>query len=188
MSEAYDRFLQHRIREEWQWMQDNYEEDITERDALDHLLQECGQTDDGDCLHAGSEYCDFDCPFRDEPVDEDDATPTAGRGGGRVMSRLDVLDDALIALARCLHAHGPACVCVPCRALTASQALLPRLAHVLVVLEAWSADVDGEPYLAQDLGLLLTLLDDRSTTRPAAPPHAGEEGENKGACSLENAE
>lgn len=42
-----------------------------EEDALDHLLQECGQTADGDCLLAGSEYCDFACPFRDEPFGEE---------------------------------------------------------------------------------------------------------------------
>ena len=57
MSEEHDQFLQHRIREEWQWMQDNYDEDVTEQDALDYLLAACGQTDEGDCLSAGSEYC-----------------------------------------------------------------------------------------------------------------------------------
>jgi hypothetical protein len=58
-----DRLLQHRIAEELEWMRDNMEGDITEQDALDHLVAECGQTRDGDCLLAGSEYCDFECPF-----------------------------------------------------------------------------------------------------------------------------
>jgi hypothetical protein len=75
MSEEQDRFLQHRIREQLQWMQDNQDADMTEEDALDHLLNECGQTDDGDCLLAGSEYCDFECPFRDELFGEEAATP-----------------------------------------------------------------------------------------------------------------
>jgi hypothetical protein len=77
MSEEQNRFLQHRIHEEWQWMQDNYEGDITEQDALDHLLAECGQTNDGDCLQAGSEYCDFECPFRDELFATEDAPEDA---------------------------------------------------------------------------------------------------------------
>jgi hypothetical protein len=80
MSEEQDRFLQHRLREEWQWMQDNYEGDITEQDALEHLLQECGQTGDGDCLLAGSEQCDFECPFRDGLFSEDTTEPDADAG------------------------------------------------------------------------------------------------------------
>lgn len=79
VSEEQDRFLQHRIHEEWQWMQDNDDEEVTEQDALDHLLQECGQTDDGDCLLGGSESCDFECPFRDRLFDENDAAD-AGEG------------------------------------------------------------------------------------------------------------
>lgn len=34
-----------------------------EDDALDALLEECGQQPDGTCLLAGTEYCDWDCPF-----------------------------------------------------------------------------------------------------------------------------
>ena len=73
--EAADRFLAHRIREELAWMRDNEGHDVTEQDALDHLLQECGQTDDGDCLLAGSEHCDFECPFRDGLFGEEEPTP-----------------------------------------------------------------------------------------------------------------
>ena len=65
MSEAHDRFLQHRIREALQWRRDNEGNEVTEQDALDGLLAECGQTNDGECLLAGSEQCDFECPFRD---------------------------------------------------------------------------------------------------------------------------
>lgn len=35
-------------------------------------LEECGQVRDGGCLKAGSEYCDFDCPFRDMDMFADD--------------------------------------------------------------------------------------------------------------------
>ena len=74
------------------------------------------------------------------------------------MSRLDCLDNALIALAVCLHEHGPACVCVPCTALAASQALLPRLGDVLAILEAWSRGEAEEPILPEDLHYLLTVV------------------------------
>ncbi|MGE0133279.1 MAG: hypothetical protein AB7U82_34815 [Blastocatellales bacterium] len=46
-----------------------------EEDELELAMQECGQTRDGGCLLAGTEYCDFDCPFRDEDLfdeEEDD--------------------------------------------------------------------------------------------------------------------
>jgi hypothetical protein len=34
---------------------------------LEEAIGECGQGHDYDgCVLAGSEYCDFDCPFRDE--------------------------------------------------------------------------------------------------------------------------
>lgn len=61
--EQAERFLQHRIKEELEWMQDNMDTDLAEQDALDYLLGECGQTRDGSCRLAGSEYCDFECPF-----------------------------------------------------------------------------------------------------------------------------
>lgn len=79
------------------------------------------------------------------------------------MSRLDCLDDALIALAVVLHDHGPACVCVPCTAYAQATALLPRLGHVLAILEGWSR---GEPaeetfwLTTEDIGMLLTLLEE----------------------------
>lgn len=46
---------------------DDYE-DFEEDDGPDEIeqaLQECGQTGEGGCLMAGTEHCDFDCPYRD---------------------------------------------------------------------------------------------------------------------------
>lgn len=43
--------------------QEEYESELTWEDAL----AECGQGQNYEgCLKAGSEYCDFECPFRDE--------------------------------------------------------------------------------------------------------------------------
>jgi len=41
---------------------DNYE-DFTDDDAVDELMAGCGMTRDGQCTMAGSEYCDWECPF-----------------------------------------------------------------------------------------------------------------------------
>ncbi len=40
---------------------DGFDEDSNE---LDYWLSECGQQQDGSCLQAGTEECDFECPFR----------------------------------------------------------------------------------------------------------------------------
>lgn len=49
--------------------EDNYDDEddlgFDDEDAIEELLSECGQTRDGDCTMAGTEYCDFECPFRD---------------------------------------------------------------------------------------------------------------------------
>ena len=74
------------------------------------------------------------------------------------MNHLAVLDDALIALAVCLHAHGPACVCAPCTALLASQGLLVRLGFVLAIMEGWSRGEAQEPILPEDLRYLLDVV------------------------------
>lgn len=40
---------------------------------LEFHMMECGRLPDhlgGGCQLAGTEYCDFDCPFRDEPDDD----------------------------------------------------------------------------------------------------------------------
>lgn len=38
-------------------------EDFNDNDALEELLGECGKQRDGSCLYAGSEMCDWECPF-----------------------------------------------------------------------------------------------------------------------------
>lgn len=45
---------------------DDYDRD----DAFEDALAECGMTEDGDCMLAGSEYCDFQCPINWDPIDE----------------------------------------------------------------------------------------------------------------------
>jgi len=65
--------LHRRIREEEEWNEANG----WETDPYEELLSECGMTRDGGCMYAGSEYCDWDCPFDkleedpqlDEPID-----------------------------------------------------------------------------------------------------------------------
>lgn len=55
-------------------MADPYDDD-DEPDELDEderALSECGQTPDAGCLMAGTEYCDFECPFRDMDLFSDD--------------------------------------------------------------------------------------------------------------------
>ena len=40
-------------------------DDHDEPDPLEEAEMNCGLGDDGQCGHAGSEHCDFECPFRD---------------------------------------------------------------------------------------------------------------------------
>lgn len=37
-------------------------DDWSDDDAVDYLMDECGDTGDG-CTMAGTEYCDWECPF-----------------------------------------------------------------------------------------------------------------------------
>lgn len=63
-----DGKLRHAIVEIKEHHQINYDPDddgYSDEDAIDDLLDECGQDGSGHCLLAGSEYCDFECPFRD---------------------------------------------------------------------------------------------------------------------------
>lgn len=39
----------------------NEDDESEEDDSFDN----CGQLDDGSCMLAGTEYCDFECPYRD---------------------------------------------------------------------------------------------------------------------------
>lgn len=43
-----------------------YEPDDEPLDPLEEAEMDCGLGDDGLCSMAGSEWCDFECPFRDE--------------------------------------------------------------------------------------------------------------------------
>lgn len=57
------------------YFDDDYDpHDEYERDEWEDALQECGQTGSGwqGCLMAGTEHCDFDCPFRDMDLGSDD--------------------------------------------------------------------------------------------------------------------
>lgn len=59
----YDPF-DPRFREHLEWLHDNIDPDFTLVDAIESLAAECGLTADGQCRKAGSEECDFECPFR----------------------------------------------------------------------------------------------------------------------------
>ena len=54
------------VREMKEHLHLNYSPDIGEDEVIEELLSECGQMPDGSCQLAGTEYCDFSCPFRDE--------------------------------------------------------------------------------------------------------------------------
>lgn len=42
-----------------------YDDDLEEIDPLEEKLGECQLMPDGQCMLAGSEWCDFECPMRD---------------------------------------------------------------------------------------------------------------------------
>jgi len=46
--------------------------DYNDEDDWELAMGECGQTPHDGCTLAGTEHCDFDCPFRDEDLFEDD--------------------------------------------------------------------------------------------------------------------
>lgn len=104
------------------------------------------------------------------------------------MSRLDVVEDALTALAAFLdaHGHGAACVCGPCTAYRQATELLIQLDHLLTILEAWNTAewVEGDYAVItqEELQEALRVLDDacpgpRAGDRTPRPPaDAGKEG------------
>lgn len=53
-----------KIAEIRQYLEINGEPDVTEADAIEYAMGECGMTSDGYCMLAGTEHCDFECPFR----------------------------------------------------------------------------------------------------------------------------
>lgn len=66
------RKLQHAIVETKEFMNLNRQRDLVDEDddgsfsdddALEELEGECGRDSDGSCSLAGTEYCDWECPF-----------------------------------------------------------------------------------------------------------------------------
>lgn len=51
------------VHETKEWLQINGNPEANDSDAIDFLSGECGQMPDGSCSQAGTEYCDFECPF-----------------------------------------------------------------------------------------------------------------------------
>ena len=51
------------------WSQDEIDDDIAngddEDDEMESLAQACGLYTNGQCSMAGTEHCDFECPWRD---------------------------------------------------------------------------------------------------------------------------
>lgn len=61
--------------EPWCFHDDYYDpdDDFDDDDEWENAMQECGQSRYGGCTLAGTEFCDFDCPFRDEDLFDDDS-------------------------------------------------------------------------------------------------------------------
>lgn len=56
--------LEQAIKEMKEHHELNYDDDhYSDDDAIEDLMNECGMTSDGSCTMAGSEYCDWECPF-----------------------------------------------------------------------------------------------------------------------------
>jgi hypothetical protein len=63
-----DKKLRQAIKEMKEHHEVNYDsidgdEVYSDEDAINDLMDECGQTPDGYCTLAGTEYCDWECPF-----------------------------------------------------------------------------------------------------------------------------
>ncbi|HEY0006216.1 MAG TPA: hypothetical protein VGB17_15660 [Pyrinomonadaceae bacterium] len=55
--------LKEAIKETREHLEINGDPDVTDEDAFENLMGECGQDSSGYCSMAGSEYCEFECPF-----------------------------------------------------------------------------------------------------------------------------
>lgn len=55
--------LKNAIRETKEYLQLNMDADANDDDALDYLSEECGKNSKWRCSMAGTEYCDWECPF-----------------------------------------------------------------------------------------------------------------------------
>ena len=64
---AAERFLRHRLREEWAWLRQHHDPQATEADALAYLRSQCGFAP-GACRYQATDYCLDDCPFRPEDL------------------------------------------------------------------------------------------------------------------------
>ena len=51
------------IDETREYLEINSDPDATDEDALEYLMGECDQDSSGYCSKAGSEECDWECPF-----------------------------------------------------------------------------------------------------------------------------
>jgi len=52
---------------------DDYAQEEDDWDEAEHALEECGQVPGMGCQLAGTEFCDFDCPYRDIDLFADNA-------------------------------------------------------------------------------------------------------------------
>ena len=57
--------FEHKMKSYEDWCEANGGDDWDWDDAYEIALSECGQMPDGFCTMAGTEHCDWDCPFRD---------------------------------------------------------------------------------------------------------------------------
>lgn len=57
--------LSQAIKETREFLELNRDGDVDDDDALELLETECGQDGSGGCSQAGTEYCDWECPFND---------------------------------------------------------------------------------------------------------------------------
>ena len=55
--------LKQAIAETKEFMQLNIDPDADDEDAMESLEEDCGKQPDGTCLYAGTEQCDWECPF-----------------------------------------------------------------------------------------------------------------------------
>lgn len=51
---------------------DDDEDEYEETEQVENDLEECGQVPEGGCLMAGTEYCDFECPYHVDLFAEDE--------------------------------------------------------------------------------------------------------------------
>lgn len=55
--------LKRAIAETKEFLQLNRDPDADDDDAYEDLMSECGKNARGECSLAGTEYCDWECPF-----------------------------------------------------------------------------------------------------------------------------